>query len=131
MMILRTAIVLLLTAATVSAHHYIGNVYDSTKRVSLEGVVAVFRFVPAHPILEIDVVRNGRSERWRLEMDNHFELRAIGIEADTLKTGDKVTAEGSAAKDGSKAIYVRSLERPADGFHYEQVGATPRVRLRR
>jgi hypothetical protein len=121
----------LLLSATSSAHHYIGNVYDSSKRVALEGVVTAFRFVPAHPILEIDVVRNGKSERWRLEMDNHFELRAIGMDADTLKAGDKVTAEGSAAKDGSKAIYVRSLERPVDGFLYEQVGSSPRVRMRR
>ena len=126
-----TVIVFFITAATASAHHYIGNVYDSSKRVALEGVVAAFRFVPAHPILEIDDVRNGRNERWRLEMDNHFELRAIGMDADTLKAGDKVTAEGSAAKDGSKALYVRSLERPVDGFLYEQVGSSPRVRMRR
>jgi hypothetical protein len=125
------AVAVMSAATAASAHHYIGNVYDSTKRVTLDGVVAAFRFVPAHPILEIEVTRGGKVERWRLEMDNHFELRAIGIEADTLKAGDKVTAEGSAARDGSKAIYVRSLERPADGFLYEQVGATPRVRLRR
>lgn len=121
-------------ATAASAHHFIGNVYDSSRRVTLKGIVAAFRFVPAHPILEIDVTRGGGSkeggvERWRLEMDNHFELRAIGMDADTLKAGDRVTAEGSAAKDGSKAIYLRSLERPADGFLYEQVGANPRVRM--
>lgn len=125
------ALACFLMSATSVAHHYIGNVYDSSKRVTLEGVVAAFRFVPPHPILEIDVTRNGKAERWRLEMDNHFELRAVGMEADTLKAGDKVTAEGSVARDGSKAIYLRSLGRPADGFLYEQVGSSPRVRMPR
>lgn len=130
---LRTTIAtcILMAATAASAHHYIGNVYDSSKRVTLDGVVAAFRFVPAHPILEIDVTRNGTTERWRLEMDNHFELRAIGMTADTLKPGDTVTAEGSAARDGSRALYLRSLERAADGFHYEQVGSSPRVRIRK
>jgi hypothetical protein len=127
-----TVMAVCLLSASASAHHYIGNVYDSTKRVTLEGVVTGFRFVPAHPILEIDVTaRDGKTERWRLEMDNHFELRAVGMEADTLKAGDKVLALGSAAKDGSKAIYLRSLERPSDGFLYEQIGSSPRVRMRR
>lgn len=122
----------LLLSASPVAHHYIGNVYDSSKRVTLEGVVTAFRFVPAHPILEIDVTgKDGRTVRWRLEMDNHFELRAVGMEAETLKAGDKVVALGSAAKDGSNAIYLRSLERPSDGFLYEQVGSSPRVRMRK
>lgn len=126
------ALAVVAITTTASAHHYIGGIYDSSKRLTLEGVVAGFRFVPAHPILEIDVTgADGKAERWRLEMDNHFELAAIGIKADTLKAGDKVVALGSAAKDGSRAIYLRSLERPSDGFHYEQVGSSPRVRMRR
>lgn len=128
---LRTALLAILASATPSAHHYLYSTYDAEKRLSIEGTVATFRFVPAHPILEIDVTRDGRAERWRLEMDNHFELVAIGIKADTLKAGDRVTAQGSAAKDGSRALYLRSLERPSDGFLYEQVGSSPRVRMRR
>jgi hypothetical protein len=49
--------------------------------------------------------------------------------ATTLNAGDRVTVTGSAARDGSRGAYVRQLERPADGFLYEQVGSRPRVRL--
>jgi hypothetical protein len=42
-----------------------------------------------------------------------------------------VTAEGSAARDGGRGLYVRELRRPADGFVYEQVGSRPRVKLPR
>lgn len=112
------------------AHHSIAGVYDSGRQVQLEGVVAVFHFVNPHPFVEIDVPDGqGKAQRWRLEMDNRFELTAVGMTAGTLSAGDRVTVTGSAARDGSRAAYVRQLQRPADGFLYEQVGSRPRVKL--
>jgi hypothetical protein len=29
----------------------------------------------------------------------------------------------------SQSMYIRKLERPADGFRYEQVGSSPRVQF--
>jgi hypothetical protein len=78
----------------------------------------------------VDVTdRAGRTERWRLELDNRRELAAIGMTADTIKPGDRVNVVGSAARNEEPALYVRTLERRADGFLYEQVGSIPRVRL--
>jgi hypothetical protein len=53
------------------------------------------------------------------------------MSADTLRPGDKVSVTGSGARNQDRAVYVRSLERPDDGFLYEQVGSSPRVRMRR
>ena len=119
--------------AGLHGHHAIGNIYDSGRRVTLEGVVTGFRFTPPHPFVEIDVTRrDGASERWRLELDNHFELVNVGMTADTLKAGDRVTVSGSGARNrDERSVYVRSLERRSDGFLYEQVGSSPRVRMRR
>lgn len=123
---------LLLPGAVARAHHAIGSIYDSGRPVTLDGVVAAFRFVPPHPFVEIDVaVREGRTERWRLELDNHFELVGVGMAADTLKPGDRVSVTGSGARNRDRSVYVRSLERPSDGFLYEQVGSSPRVRMRK
>jgi hypothetical protein len=36
-------------------------------------------------------------------------------------------ATGSAGRDGARSLYVRQLDRPADGLRYEQVGASPRL----
>jgi hypothetical protein len=34
---------------------------------------------------------------------------------------------GSEGRTDPRALYVRQLDRPADGFRYEQVGSRPRV----
>jgi hypothetical protein len=65
---------------------------------------------------------------WHLEMDNRGELAAIGFASDTLKPGDRIIVTGSLARRETNRMYVRILTRPADGFTYEQVGATPRLR---
>lgn len=116
------------------AHHSIAGVYDSSQPVTIDGVVAEFAFVNPHPYVVVDVADSGgtgtggRSQPWRLELDNRFELVGIGMAADTLKPGDRVVVTGSRARNGTRGLYVRRLDRPADGFRYEQVGASPRIR---
>jgi uncharacterized protein DUF6152 len=122
----------LLAAALVprgaEAHHSISAVYDGSRQVTIEGVVTSFEFVNPHPFLVISVDGEAAApESWRLEMDNRFELAQIGVSADTLKPGDVVTVSGSAGRTTPRTLYIRRLDRPADGFRYEQVGSRPRV----
>jgi hypothetical protein len=116
--------------ATVSgpttAHHAISAVYG-TQQQRIEGVVAEFQFVNPHPFVIVDVESGDRLERWRLEMDNRFELAGIGMTGETLLPGDRVVATGSLGKIEPRTLYIRRLDRPADGFRYEQVGSRPRV----
>lgn len=123
---------LTLTGATAAAHHAIGAVYDVARRIALTGAVREFHFVNPHPWVSVAVADDaGRERTWRMEMDNLNELSAVGMKADTLKPGDRVTVTGSPARDGSSGLYIRQLDRPADGFRYEQVGSSPRVRFAR
>jgi len=111
------------------AHHSISSVYDSGRQANIEGIVAQFQLINPHPFLLIDVTDpSGGTERWRLEMDNRSELVAIGVTANTLKPGDRVVAKGSLARRQPQALYLLRLDRPADGFWYEQVGSSPRIR---
>lgn len=113
------------------AHHAIGAVYDSSQPVTLEGAITAFHYVNPHPFVEIQVVAaDGQAESWRLEFDNLRELAAAGMSAKTFTVGDSIIVTGSRARDKSRGAYVRRLERPADGFLYEQVGSRPRVRSR-
>ena len=122
-------LVVALCGAGVQAHHAIAAGYDTAQPVTLEGVVTAFHYVNPHPFVEIQVTAaDGRSEPWRLEFDNLRELAAVGMSADTFKVGEQVFVTGSRARDRSRSAYVRSLERRADGFLYEQVGSSPRVR---
>lgn len=125
--ILSTAL-LILTAVTAHAHHSITGMYDSSRDTTVEGVVAEFQFVYPHPILVVDVGRGERTEQWQLEMDNRRELAQVGFTETTLKPGDRVVVRGSPARRDARRMYIRRLDRPADGFGYEQVGTRPRVR---
>jgi hypothetical protein len=115
-------------AIVAEAHHSIGAVYDGSQRRTIDGVVAEFQFVNPHPFVIVTVTPAGaQPESWRVEMDNRVELRNIGMTADTLKPGDRVVVTGSAGRTEPRTLYVRRLDRPADGFRYEQVGSQPRV----
>lgn len=118
---------LVLASAGAEAHHSIAAVYDGTRQQRLEGVVAEFQFMNPHPFVFIMVAGGEADERWRLEMDNRFELQSAGMTADTLKPGDRVVVTGSLGRMEPRTLYIRQLDRPADGFRYEQVGSRPRV----
>jgi len=110
------------------AHHSIASIYDSSRPVTVEGIVARFQFVHPHPLLLIDVKDGaGRAQPWRLEMDNLNELAEIGVTAGTLKPGDRVVVSGSLSRKQPQSLYLRRLDRPADGFWYEQIGQSPRI----
>jgi hypothetical protein len=121
-------VVLLACAIGVSAHHSIAGVYDQQAPVTLTGVVADFRFVNPHPFLTIAVDREGRAETWKLELDNRFELVDAGMSPETFRRGDRLVIKGGPARDGSHALYVMRIDRRTDGFWYEQVGSSPRIR---
>ena len=120
-----------LSGIALQAHHSISAIYDSSKQVTVDGVVRDFQFVNPHPFLMIDVADGSRTLEWRLEMDNRFELVGVGVKADTLKAGDRIVATGSQSRERPQGLYVMRLDRPADGFRYEQIGASPRVRFGR
>jgi hypothetical protein len=63
-----------------------------------------------------------------MEMDNRRELSQIGFTETTLKPGDRVVVHGSPARREAQRLYIRQLDRPADGFGYEQIGTSPRIR---
>ena len=113
------------------AHHSLSD-YESSRRTTLDGVVSQFQFVNPHPFLVVDVRdASGAVQQWRLEMDNLWEMTEAGITKDTLKYGDRVVVTGNPGRSQQRIMYIQSLDRPADGFGYEQVGSRPRVRARR
>ena len=118
---------------TVEAHHSITAVYDSAQVVTLEAVVTEFHFVNPHPYLLVRGREGGSGESvvWHLEMDNLGELREVGLSGRSFSAGDQVLVTGSRSRTEPHSMYVRKLERRADGLEYEQVGFSPRVTYRR
>jgi hypothetical protein len=128
---LPAAVGILLSGAPGWAHHSIAGIYDSRNQVRLEATVVDFQFINPHPFVVVESIERGRPQQWRLEMDNRFELAAAGMNAETLRKGDRISVSGGRARDESRALYVRRLDRASDGFWYEQIGSSPKVGLPR
>ena len=129
---LSIAAAILVGGMTADAHHSISSIYDSSRRVTLDGSVTQFQLINPHPFLFIEVKdAQGTTQQWQLEMDNRSELAAIGVTAATFKPGDRVVVSGSLARARPLSLYLLRLDRPSDGFWYEQIGNTPRIRTPR
>ena len=109
-----------LTASTApGAHHSISAQYFRGQSVTVEGTVVEFVLRNPHSEIRLRVGdAGGATAIWTLEMDDAEDIRAQGIEADTIRPGDIVVATGNPARDGSAAMFVRSMHRPADGLDY-------------
>jgi hypothetical protein len=120
---------LLFGAFTAEAHHSISGMYDNRRSVTVEGVVTQFEFINPHAFITLEVRDTGRAaQRWRVELDDRGELSDIGMTAQTLRPGDHVVVVGSPARREANRLYLARLDRPADGYSFEQVGGRPRLR---
>jgi hypothetical protein len=120
---------LLLGTFTAEAHHSIAGMYDTRRNVRVEGVVTQFEFINPHSFLTLEVTETGRAtQRWRVELDDRGELSDIGMTAQTLQPGDRVIVLGSPARREANRLYLGRLDRPSDGYSFEQVGGRPRLR---
>ena len=120
------AFVIVALVTPLRAHHSLSE-YDVARKLTLNVTVREFRFVNPHPFLVVESRAGSLAAVWRLELDNRFELVEIGMNANTFTTGDRLLVTGSPGQNEKPILYVRELERPSDGFRYEQVGTTPRI----
>jgi hypothetical protein len=126
--ILSVAVGIAISVIPTDAHHSISGAYDTRQEMTIEGVVTQFQFINPHPFVTIEVQDGSGSAQWKLEMDNRRELVQVGMTSQTLKDGDRIVVTGNPARAGRRSLYVRRLDRFADGFRYEQVGSRPRIR---
>jgi len=120
---------LLLGVVTADAHHSISGAYDTRRDVRIEGVVTQFEFINPHAFVTLEVRETARAAQpWRVELDDRGELSEIGMTAQTLQPGDRVIVVGSPARRAANRLYLVRLDRPADGYSFEQVRGRPRLR---
>ena len=96
--------VLAFVAATQTgfAHHSFASEFDANTPMNLKGVVTKVEWKNPHTYFYLDVTgADGKVANWALEMGSPNALMRQGWTRNTLNIGDKVTVEGSPAKDGS------------------------------
>ena len=101
---------LLLASVPAIAHHSFAAEFDAAKPIKLTGSVTKVEWMNPHTYFYIDVKdEKGSVTNWGLEMGSPNGLMRQGWTRNSMKIGDEVTVEGSAAKDGSNIGNARSV----------------------
>ena len=101
---------------SVIAHHSFAAEFDATKPVTLKGVVTKVEWQNPHTYFYLDVTMpDSKVVNWGMEMGSPNGLMRQGWTRNTLKVGDGVTVEGSAAKDGTNVGNARVVVLDATG----------------
>ena len=94
---------LLVSTAPVRAHHSFAAEYDSTKTVTIKGVVQKVAWMNPHAYVWVDVKdESGKVTTYAFESLSPNALMRGGWTRNSLKAGDEVTVDGYLAKDGQR-----------------------------
>lgn len=97
------------------AHHSFAAEFDADKTGRIEGEITKIWFTNPHVRYRLNVVNeDGETEEWELQLGNVTTLRASNWGPDTLKVGDRISAEGQFGRSGAHKLYVRAAQ-TADG----------------
>ena len=92
---------LFMTCAAIVAHHGTGT-YDSTKSVTLSGIVTEFAFTNPHAALFVDAKdETGKVVSWAIEMNSPGVLARAGWSKKMFKYGDQITLTVRPSKAGT------------------------------
>jgi len=112
--VVTAGIALLLSQATVWAHHAFSAEFDSNKPIHFtDATVTRVQLINPHSWIYVDVKgADGKIENWAIEAGSPNILMRRGITKDTVKAGQKIVVEGYQSKDGSHRANGRDLTLP-------------------
>ena len=94
---------ILFAGLPLAAHHSFDAKYDSSKSVTLTGVVTKVDWINPHGFIHINVEEKGGAVKtYAIELGPPYALTRGGWKRDTVKNGDTVTVlNGAPAKDSA------------------------------
>jgi hypothetical protein len=95
---------------TALAHHSFSAEFDRTKPVKLEGIVTKVEWTNPHVWIYLNVKDEaGKVTNWGAELGPPHGLQNGGWRRETLKIGDKITINGSLAKNGTSRVNASTV----------------------
>jgi hypothetical protein len=108
------AVVLL--AAPAFAHHSFAPHFDSSKPVSITGVVSEFEARNPHSYVHIQAVdENGKTQEYVCESHGVTQLTRNGVTPQIMKAGTRIRVTGSLSRHSPYMCFFDSVELLADG----------------
>ena len=107
----------LFLGVSVTAHHALNAQYDMDKPIEFEGPLVRTEFVNPHSMLLLEVTgSDGTMTIWKFQSGAIGTLRRLGLIRSSaeggLKAGDRVTATGFAARNGTPMGFLKTLKMP-------------------
>jgi hypothetical protein len=103
-----TVLALTLVAKPVEAHHSFAAEFDSTKSLTIEGVITKVDWINPHGWWHIDVTApSGEVQHWDIQNESPAAMRLAGMSREKVgKPGDKVKILAYGAKDGTRNLAI-------------------------
>jgi hypothetical protein len=115
----------LLGSTTALAHHSFSAEFDSSKPVSLRGVVTKVELINPHSWITIDVKdTSGQTASWMVEGGSPNVLLKSGVTKTAIPLGSELVIDGYQARDGSNRAVGRNIAF-ADGRPLFFAGSKP------
>lgn len=100
---------LLMICGAAYAHHGTAN-YDTSKTITVKGVVTGFEFVNPHVEIYWEAKDDtGTTQKWQGELTSPNRLSRVGWTKSSIKTGDAITISGYPTKSGSHEIWIQKV----------------------
>ncbi|HZM62067.1 MAG TPA: DUF6152 family protein [Vicinamibacterales bacterium] len=112
-------------AASTMAHHSVPGQFDTSKPMTLKGVIAKVDWINPHIYVHLEVKEaDGTTARWALSTLPTAMMRRAGLTKETLqgKPGEVVTIDAVPARDGSKHLGWINKITYADGHTISPTG---------
>jgi hypothetical protein len=95
------------------AHHSFAVFFQTSRSISVTGVVTAVEFANPHGLIHLTVTRpDGTLENWTAETNSPSILVRRGWSKDTLKIGEKVTVRGWPARNGARYLRMQNAYTP-------------------
>jgi len=105
------------------AHHSFAAAYDTTKPVTVQGVIVQVRLENPHSWFFLDVKdASGKVDRWAFEAGTPSGMIRNGFKPNVIKAGAEVTIKGFHAKDPSQKMGMLQQLVTADGQVFGMFG---------
>ena len=100
---------LLVLAPVAFAHHGTAN-YDTSKTITVKGVVTGFDFVNPHVQIYWEAKDDsGNTQKWSGELTSPNRLSRVGWTKSVIKPGENITITGYPTKSGSREIWIQKV----------------------